>query len=236
MNESTLNIEKPRKRTAGEWLKQHARQQVSLCLLGAVGLLLVSVICHYITYWAFWMFLLRFRLFHLDSIQLGATIALIAIHPLYLLIDRESLEKVELEPAGRRLGAIVIGRALGWGMMGAFAGPKTFLTYIRMLTQIFLIAPGVFWTAIRLIRWAWRWHTMDVERVGKMVHCLYTEETKISADVLLGSDVEDGERATSLIQQLTLIDGVLILRENELGFALGSELRRDISRWRKKKK
>jgi hypothetical protein len=237
-NDQKQSVTKEKKRTATEWLKVHARQQTGLCALGAILLLPLAALLHFFTYWAIWMVFLRIGFFWAGgpAISMAAIIALIILHPLYLWTDREELERVELDPLGNRIGAIFVARVTGYGILGAFAGPKTLMTYARMISQILLIAPGVFWTSLRLFRRAWWWHALDVDRVGKMVHCLYTEEGKVPADILLGSDIEDEDRAHSLMQQLLMIDGVLILRQNELGFSLGTDLRRDISRWRKKNK
>lgn len=226
-----------KKRTTAAWLGQHARTMARLNLLGGVLLIPLSLLAHFVTYCAFWvMFGLKLRPllgWNLDTASLAAWVAVALLHPLYRFTNREALHRVELDPRRHRVGAWMVGHATGNPLLTVFAGPKTLMTFARMLAQFLLVAPATAWTAVRLLVRAARWSRLDIDDVAPLVHSLLKADGRVPLVELIEDRLDNADGARQTLDRLLLLDGILLLTKGPPGLSLGSELRAEIVAWKR---
>lgn len=149
-----------------------------------------------------------------------------------IVSDREHLENLEFETGDRITISVGIGRALAMGptMAAAFAGPKNFGSFIKIISTIVLSGPRLFTVAWRFVLKARRLKETKTGSCAKIISSLIKQQSRISFVAL--SEQHPTIDFQAIIPQLEDIDGVVFLMEEPPGLTVASRLLEDFQEWK----
>lgn len=224
-----------KKPSVRKWLAQWARRQFQLCAAGTAALPLIGLIVVFFTYWFIFgiMFFgcLRFgALFNDDRLHFITAAIIVALFVGNAVTDRRTLDHIEIDISPQHTLHVGVARAAGYGWALAFAGPKTFVSTMKMMLTLLYSGPRCFTEAWHLYRRTMALKTMDTAACGQVLSLLLKEGRRVPFTVIARKfTAVDLER---VLLQLQLIDGVVVLQSAPAGLAVAPKLVEEIVDWR----
>jgi hypothetical protein len=227
-------------RLATEWLRQKAAATIRLSLLGSVGCLLLGLAVCWLTHWAFYVVIFLFLPRNL-VFSLGLpgdprhTLAWICVGLTFLgriALFRRQLEHYEFESGPSQGVAVSVARVTGQGWLALAAGPKTFLSFCKLLASLVCLGPAILQTSVTLVATAVKLYRLDAAVCGPMISTLYRADAKVPFETLF--EKHPAADPSSIVLQLQCLDGVILRTSAPPGISLAAHLRGDIEQWLQK--
>ena len=222
------------------WLIEKVHRSSLLAILGAVGLAIAGALAVYITFWAFyvalWSWVPKAAYFGLGRNQDTAkTFAWVLVGLTFLgrlTFFRRHLDNYEFETGSvRRTISLTSARATGHSLLALAAGPKTALSFLKLLASLLCIGPAILHQALDLVILAVRLRRLDTASCAPIIAALYKADKKVSFDELFRKvPVAD---PSAVLAQLQHLDGVVFRTSDPPGLSLAGHLREEIDDWRK---
>ncbi|MFN0051530.1 MAG: hypothetical protein ACKV0T_05020 [Planctomycetales bacterium] len=207
-------------------------------ILAAAGTLMAAAIALFFTYWAIYVALVRVVsldfMFNRSMGFWGPMIGIGVLFLLQILIPRHRLENYSFEEGNSPFFASIAAASTGYGLLHLAAGPKTAVSFVKMFLSFLLIGPGLVFAAVRMGAKAYRLSRIDAARCAPVLATLYAAEGKVPYDELQ-------TRHASLhpeewLPALADIDGVMFRLSDPPGLSLSTELREELTAWRKQRR
>jgi hypothetical protein len=226
-------------RVAAEWLEDYIRQQTLLSVVGAIAALMAGVVVLVVTY-----FVLQGLLYFLTvsfgmSLQTAGVVVpattwiiLALLFVAYRFADWGHLEDLQFESRGRLLTARVAAYGLGSPFLSLAAGPKTAHSFVKVISAIALAGPGLLATSRQLVRRVLQLRQSDREAMARLIAVSLKSGAKVElAEAADRNPESDWER---VVRDLSLIDGIVILRGPPAAVTLTDGFRERIAEWRQR--
>ncbi len=210
-------------------------------MLGAVGLCLVGALAVFITFWAFYVALSgalpTFGVFRpLRNPDTLRTIAWVLVGLTFLgrlAFFRRQLDNYEFETGASQTISLSLARVSGHSFLALAAGPKTALTFLKLLVSIFCIGPAMLHQALDLVILALGLRRLDMASCAPIMVVLYKADKKVSfSEIFRQAPTAD---PSAVLAQLQYLDGVAFRTSDPPGLSLASHLRDEIDEWRRRR-
>ncbi len=212
------------------WVKKFLTRRALLCFLGAIGTTLAAAAVLWLTWQAIY-FLLWFLLlsFSLPSSAMAVSISTWVIWALlfvaYFTANWQRLEKLEFEsPAKLRTARIAA--ILTDSPFLALTGPKTVGSFVKVVSVITLVGPGMAATAWKLFLMSLAGFRGSADKVAEVLKSLATVGVRIPLEELMRS--ESAESLAPTFAAVRLFDGVIVRSSDPIGLVLTDGLREDV--------
>lgn len=211
-----------------QWVKRSLNRRMMAKFVQAVGVLLVALAVCWLTWWAVYH-ISRFALLTVEPsvmvLQLVTWVAFVLLIVIYGFANREVVERQEFESPVkvRAEQAAAIFTDSPWL---ALTGPKSLATFVRVITAIATVGPGMLAASWGLLRQAGAARSSSPDRVGAVLATLAHAGTRVPMEELFRLDPSD--RWETTFQAVRLFDGVIVRTSDPMGLALTERLRSEI--------
>lgn len=210
------------------WVKQFLTRRMLLCFLGSLGVALASAAVLWLTWYAIY-FILWFVLLSFSPSASAVSIATWTIWGLlfvaYFTANWPRLEKLEFEsPAKLRTARIAA--ILTDSPFLALTGPKTVGSFVKVISVVALVGPGMVATSWKLLMMALAGYRGSPDKVAEVLKTLATIGVRVPLDELLRS--EAAETLAPTFAAVRLFDGVIFRSSEPVGLVLTDDLRDDV--------
>jgi hypothetical protein len=210
------------------WVKSALRQRMLRSLAGALAVFLAGLAVLWLTWWAIfgitWFVLLSFSI----SSTIVSVITWIVFGLLfvaYFTANWERLERAEFESPSR-LRVARAAAQLADSPFLALAGPKTMGTFVRAVSIIALVGPGMVMTSWKLLQQAGAAWRASPERVAEVLRTLATAGARLPLEDLTRLDPSD--RMPTTFAAVRLFDGITLRSSEPVGLVMHDSLRNKI--------
>jgi hypothetical protein len=143
----------------------------------------------------------------------------------YFTANRPELERLEFE-APSKLRAARITSILTDSPYLALTGPKTVGSFVKVVSVIVLVGPGILVTSWKLLLMALAGFRGSAEKVAEVLKTLATVGVRLPLEELMRSDSTESLAPT--FAAVRLFDGVIVRTSEPVGLALTDRLRDEI--------
>jgi hypothetical protein len=205
-----------------QWLTKKLTTQQRLLWIAAVASLLAGVILLYLTFWITYG-ILWFTTYWWISLSHSTLMMISGLILMFLFIanattNRESLDTIELNVGPHRDLQVVVTRTAGMGWMMAFSDAKAARSTIKMIATLLFTGPRITVHTWKLIQKAARLRTIGIANCSTVLLQAIKLGERLTFESLL--DDFSKESLPTLISDLTLIEGVVLLTSEPPGLTL----------------
>lgn len=202
--------------------------------LASAALLALGAVALYVTYWFFYGFLRYGTALVGIGNLLGAhntclVISGVLVGLLFLgqiAVIRKALDHYEFETGASQVVSLSLAHVTGYSFLSLAAGPKTALSFVKLLLAILGIGPAMLLEAYRQAIRSFRLLRLDVDMCAPIMVTLFDADAKVSfVDLFRKHPAADPE---SIVRDLQTIDGVLFRTSAPPGLSLAAHLRDEI--------
>lgn len=217
-----------------KWLAVKSRRTAVFTGLASSALLALGAVALYVAFWFFYGFL-RYgtALLGIGNL-LGAHSTCLVISGVFvgllflgqIAIVRKSLDHYEFETGPSQLISLSLAQATGYSFLSLAAGPKTALSFVKLLIAILGIGPAMVVEAYRQAIRSLRLFRLDVNTCAPIMATLFDADAKVPfVNLFQKHPAADPER---IVRDLQTIDGVLFRTSAPPGLSLAAHLRDEI--------
>ncbi|HSG71424.1 MAG TPA: hypothetical protein VLA12_13470 [Planctomycetaceae bacterium] len=205
-----------------KWLTKKLATQQILLWLGAVASLLVGAIVLYLTFWMtyglLWFTTSWFINLSHSTLMIVSGLILLFLFIANATTDRGYLDEIELNVGPHREIQLLVARASGMGWMMAFSDAKAARSTIKMISTLLFTGPRITVECVKLIQKASRMRKIEIENCSIVLLQAIKLGKRLTFESLL--DDFSKESLPTLISDLSLIEGVVLLRSEPPGLTL----------------
>lgn len=208
------------------WLRRKARMYWWLHIAGSGVVFVLGLMFLFLTFWAVYLVLLfafNWLLPHSHDTRVWISVVIVAVvFVSYLFIDHAELEREMIQSAASDYDPITmtVGRALG-------IPTASLQTWVKMLTYLVCLGPRLVVQSYQVIRGAGNWTALDVEPCAAALEKLSRKDERVPLDEIKDV-IPAGRDMKTIVRQLRLFHGVLLLRAAPVGLKLTPELREEL--------
>jgi len=210
------------------WVARFLTRRALSCVLGAVGCLLAAAVVLWLTWWTIY-FILWFIVLSFSPPALAISVATWVVWGLlfvaYFTANWPRLETLEFE-APSKMRVARIAAILTDSPFLALTGPKTVGSFVKVVSVIALVGPGIVMTSWKLLQMALAGFRGSADKVADVLKSLATAGARLSLEELIRSDPTDSMPAT--FAAVRLFDGVIFRSSEPVGLVLTDRLRDEI--------
>lgn len=211
-----------------QWVAKFLARRAANCLLGAMVTFLAALAVLWLT-WQLIHITLWFVLLSFSPPMVVITVSTWVIFALlfvaYATANRTRLEQLEFD-SPTRLRMARATAIFADSPFLALAGPKTAGSFVKIVSVILLIGPGILMTSWKLLQQAFAAWRGSPAQVAKVLETLATAGARLSLEDLSRVDPTDGVLTT--FQAVRLFDGVILRSSAPVGLVVTDSLRDDI--------
>lgn len=217
-----------------KWVKEYQDRHFKLNIAGSIASFIGALPVLFITWWVVY-FVLWFA-FGVTGISLLIwTWSLLAmLFVAYLTANYEELENLKFGSLEQARKVRLVARATGNSYMSLFANQETFRSMVKILSVSILAGPALLMTGIRLARRAHEMKVLDEKFLAPFLIKLAKAGQRIPMDKL-AADLRERSLA-DLIEQMSLIDGVIVRTQSNAGMYLTEDLQAALGKARDARK
>ncbi len=219
------------------WVENYKEKHFKLRVAGAIACALGSLLVLFITWWII-KGVLWFAFQGITGTGLSLTLwtwgVLGLLFVAYLTANYEELENLKFGSADHSRKVRMVARATGTSAMSIFANQDTFHSFVKLLSVSILAGPALVMTGIRLARTSREAESLDSAFIAPFLIQLAKAGNRIPMDKL-ATELGDATIA-DLIDQMSLIDGVIIRTNQNGGMYLSEGLKTSLETARRERK
>lgn len=211
-----------------QWVKRSLNRRMMAKFVQAVGVLLVALAVCWLTWWAVY-YISRFALLTVEPsamvLQLVTWVAFVLLFVIYGFANREVVERQEFESPAK-VRAAKAAAIFTDSPLQALTGPKSLATFVRAITAVATVGPGMLAASWGLLKQAGAARSGSPDLVGAMLATLAHAGTRVPMEELFRLDPSD--RWETTFRAVRLFDGVIVRTSDPMGLALSERLRSEI--------
>ncbi len=210
------------------WVGKQLSRRMLLCFFGSLICLAAAVVVLWVTWYVIhftiWFILLSFSP-PAVAVSIMTWIVWGLLFVAYATANWPRLEKLEFEsPAKLRTARVAA--ILSDSPFLALTGPKTVGSFVKVVSVIALVGPGMVATAWKLLQMAAAGFRGSPQKVAEVLQRLATTGVRLPLEELIRSDaVEEAARTFAAVR---LFDGVIFRSSEPVGLVLTDGLRDQI--------
>jgi hypothetical protein len=212
------------------WVAKFLTRRALLCFLGAIGTTLAAAAVLWLTwqviYFILWFLLLSFSLpSSATAVSASTWVIWGLLFVAYFTANWQRLEKLEFESTAK-LRTARIAAILTDSPFLALTGPKTVGSFVKVVSVIALVGPGMVATAWKLFLMSLAGFRGSADKVAEVLKSLATVGVRIPLEELMRSESEEALAPT--FAAVRLFDGVIVRSSDPVGLVLTDELREEV--------
>lgn len=219
------------------WVEKYRDRQHKLHVAGAIAAVIGSLFVLFFTWWALYLLLW----FVLPAwfkggllLALGSWVLFGLLFVAYFTANYQELERIDIGPPGQVRKVKMVARLTRQHYMTFFANPETFHSFVKVLSISVLSGPALLMLGAQLGQRARQLLQIDPPFVAPFLIQLAKAGKRVPLEKLAAE--LNGRPIADLIDQMSLIDGVIVRTGETAGMYLTEELQSTLKKARDARK
>lgn len=211
-----------------QWVKKSLNRRMMVSFIQAVGVFLAAIAVCWLSWWAVY-YIGWFALLTVEPpamvLQIITWTTFLLLFVVYFFANREVVERQEFESPAKIRAARAVAIFTD-SPLQALAGPKSSATFVRVITAIATVGPGMLAASWKLLGRAGAARGSSRDSVGAMLATLAHAGTRVPMEDLFRVDPSD--RWETTFRAVRLFQGVVVRTSEPMGLALTEKFRSEV--------